>query len=43
MLFQSKNAKGTMKEMIHIVTVNKLTLDLSIRLESGKVVHFKIE
>ena len=43
MSFQSKDAKGTLKEIIHMVKVNRMFIDLSIRLESGKTVHFKIE
>lgn len=42
MSFQSKDAVGTLKEIINMVKVNKLTLDLSIKLETGKIVHFKI-
>ena len=43
MSFQNKNARGTLKEIIHMVKVNKLTIKLSIKLETGRIVHFKIE
>ena len=42
MSFQSKDAKGTLKEILNMVKVNKLTIDLSIKLETGRIVHFKI-
>lgn len=43
MSFQSKDAKGTLKEIINMVKVNKFTIELSIKLETGRIVHFKIE
>ena len=43
MSFQDKNATGTLKEIVNMVKVNKLTIDLSIKLETGRIVHFKIE
>tara|TARA_A100001011_G_C14306209_1_gene843253 strand:+ start:2586 stop:2825 length:240 start_codon:yes stop_codon:yes gene_type:complete len=43
MSFQSKSAEGTLKEIVNMVKVNKLTIDLSIKLETGRIVHFKIE
>ena len=43
MSFQNKDAKGTLKEIINMVKVNKLTINLSIKLETGRIVHFKIE
>ena len=43
MSFQSKDARGTLKEIINMVKVNKLTIKLSIKLETGRIVHFKIE
>jgi hypothetical protein len=44
MSFQNKDAKGTLKEILHMVKVNKLTIKLlSIKLETGKIVHLKIE
>ena len=43
MSFQDKSAAGTLKEILNMVKVNKLTLDLSIKLETGRIVHFKME
>jgi hypothetical protein len=43
MSFQNKDARGTLKEIINMVKVNKLTIKLSIKLETGRIVHFKIE
>ena len=43
MSFQDKNATGTLKEILNMVKVNKLTIKLSIKLETGRIVHFKIE
>ena len=43
MSFQNKDAKGTLKEILNMVKVNKLTIELSIKLETGRIVHFKIE
>jgi hypothetical protein len=43
MSFQNKDSKGTLKEILNMVKVNKLTIKLSIRLETGRIVHFKIE
>tara|TARA_A100001035_G_C27767208_1_gene494287 strand:+ start:222 stop:749 length:528 start_codon:yes stop_codon:yes gene_type:complete len=40
--FQRKDATGTLKEIINMVKVNKLTIDLSIKLKTGRIVHFKI-
>lgn len=42
MSFQDKNAPGTLKEIINMVKVNKLTIDLSIKLETSRIVHFKM-
>jgi hypothetical protein len=42
MSFQNKDARGTLKEIINMVKVNKLTIQLSIKLETGRIVHFKI-
>ena len=41
MSFQSKDARGTLKEILNMVKVNKLTIKLSIKLETGRIVHFK--
>ena len=44
MSFQNKDTRGTLKEILHMVKVNKLTIKLlSIKLETGKIVHLKIE
>ena len=43
MSFQAKNARGTLKEIINMVKVNKFTIKLSIKLETGRIIHFKIE
>lgn len=43
MSFQSKDARGTLKEIIHMVKINELTIKLSIKLETGRIIHFKRE
>ncbi len=43
MSFQNKDATGTLKEILKMVKVNKFTIELSIKLETGRIVHFKIE
>lgn len=43
MSFQNKDAIGTLKEILNMVRVNKLTIKLVIELETGRIVHFKIE
>ena len=43
MSFQNKDATGTLKEIVNMVKVNKLTIKLSIKLETDRIVHFKIE
>ena len=43
MSFQSKDATGTLKEIINMVKVNKLTIKLTIKLETGRIIHFKME
>jgi len=42
MSFQSKNSKGTLVEILNMIKVNNLTIKLSIRLETGRIVYFKI-
>jgi hypothetical protein len=42
MSFQSKDAEQTLKEIIRMVKENKLTIKLIIKLETGRMVHFKI-
>ena len=41
MSFQSKDAHGTFKEILNMIKVNKYTIHLSIKLETGKIVYFK--
>ena len=41
MSFQSKDATGTLKEIVNMVKVNKLTIELSIKLETGEMRHYK--
>ena len=41
MSFQNKDARGTLKEILNMVKVNKLTIELSIKLETGRIIHFK--
>lgn len=43
MSFQSKDAKGTLKEIIHMVKVNKMSIILAIKLETGRIINFRIE
>lgn len=43
MSFQNKDATGTLREILNMVKVNKLTIKLSIKLETGRIVHFKID
>jgi len=42
MSFQGKNALGTLKEIIAMVKLNKMSIDLTIKLSSGETVRFKI-
>ena len=42
MSFQNKPASGSLKEILNMVKINKLTIKLSIKLETGRIVHFKI-
>jgi hypothetical protein len=43
MSFQNKDANGTLTEIINMVKVNKLTIKLSIKLDTGRIIHFKID
>jgi hypothetical protein len=43
MSFVNKNAPKTLKEILNMVKVNNFTIDLSIKLETGRIVYFKIE
>jgi hypothetical protein len=42
MSFQDKNSRGTLKEIINMVKVNNLSITISIRLDTGRLVYFKI-
>jgi len=42
MSFQSKDASGTIKEIINMIKVNNMSIHLSIKLETGRIVQFKI-
>lgn len=41
MSFQNKDATGTLKEILKMVKLNNFTIDLTIRLRTGKIIHFK--
>jgi hypothetical protein len=41
MSFQNKDTHGSMKEIINMAKVNKFNIDLSIKLETGRIVHYK--
>lgn len=43
MSFQSKAAKDSLKEIINMVKLNKMTLNIAIKLENGKLVYLKID
>ena len=43
MSVQNKDARYTLKEILNMVKVNKFTIELSIKLKTGRIVHFKIE
>jgi len=43
MSFQSKCAKETLTEILNMVKVNKLTIKLTIKLETGRIINFKKE
>jgi hypothetical protein len=40
---QDKDAERTLKEIINMVKLNNMSINLSIKLETGRIVHFKIE
>jgi hypothetical protein len=42
MSFQGKCANDTLKEIIRMVKFNKYTIKISIKLEAGEIIHFKI-
>ena len=43
MSFQSKDATGTIKEIINMIHLNKYTIDISIGTAEGDMYHFKID
>ena len=43
MSFQSKNATGTIKEILNMIKVNNFSINLTIKLDTGRIIHFKIE
>lgn len=43
MSVQYENASKTLKEIIKMVKLNNMSINLSIKLQTGRIVHFKIE
>ena len=43
MSFQNKDASETLKEILRMIKVNNLTINLCIKLETGRIVYFKKE
>ena len=43
MSVQNKETKSAIKEIIHMVKVNKYTIELSVKLKTERIIHFKIE
>ena len=43
MSFRNKEASKTLKEILNMIKVNNLTINLCIKLETGRIVYFKIE
>ena len=43
MSFQGKDSNGTLKEIINMVKVNNMSINISIMLETGGIIYFKIE
>jgi len=42
MSFQNKDSFGTLKEILRMIKVNKMSINLSIKFKTGRIVHFKI-
>ena len=40
MSFQYQNTKETLKEIINMIKVNKMSIQLSIKLETGEIIYF---
>mgnify|MGYP000854013969 CR=1 FL=1 len=36
----NKNARGTMKEIIHLIKMNNYTIDIFITLKSGQIINY---
>jgi hypothetical protein len=43
MYFQNQDAKNTLKEIIEMVKENELNINLSIKLQTGNIIYFKID
>ncbi len=43
MSVQSKDAKGTLREILKMIEVNNFTIKLTIKLKNGVIVHLKDE
>ena len=43
MSIQNKDAKNTLPEIIKFIKLNNFTIDISIELETKKIINFKIE
>ena len=41
--YQNKDAKGTLKEILNMIKVNKYNINISIKLKTGRIIYFKIE
>ena len=42
MSFQNKDASGTLDEIINMIKLNNMCIDLSLKLETDEIIHFKI-
>ena len=40
--YRRKNANGTLKEIFDIIDEKELQVDIKIKLESGKILHYKV-
>lgn len=43
MSFQNKDARGTLNEIVRMIKVNKYTFELTIKLNTGQIINYKIE
>lgn len=39
MSFENKDVKETLKELLHMVKVNNYSINLTVKLESGEIIH----